>query len=462
MASAVSQWARSELSTASLGDARRTERAIAVLAQRAAAPNLSLSQGAGTEADAEATYRFFDNDAVDPAALLASHQRRTCERLAETKEPVVLAVQDTTELDFAHHPDIAGMGVVSSEKRAGLLVHTTLAVTPQRVPLGVLDQQSWTRSPETLGKKPDHHTRSIGDKESRKWLISLDATAGAQAGLPKTRLVSVGDREADMYDLFAHAQALAQDVLVRGSWNRRVDHPQGHLWARLDVQPIAGEVTVTTPRHEQTPSRTATLAVRFTLVTLRPPKSRQHEHLPTISVWAILAREETPAQGVTPIRWLLLTTLATTTVEQACERIQWYSCRWVAEMYHKVLKSGCRIERRQFDDIENLKRYLAIDSIVAWRVLYLTMQGRQTPQVPCTAVLEPIEWQALYAFHFQTRKMPPAVPTLTEAMLWIARLGGYADRRKNAHPGTTVLWRGLSRLYDIANAWRVFTSFEQK
>jgi hypothetical protein len=455
--SIVSAWAHAELRTASLGDARRTERAITILAQRASAPNATLAQTAGTDADTEATYRFFANDAVMPAALLAAHQRRTQERLADADEPIILAVQDTTQLDFSHHPDIEGIGVVNNEHRPGLLVHTTLAVTPQRVPLGLLDQQMWTRSAETLGKRPHHDTRPIGDKESHKWITSLDVTAKVQAHLPKTRLVSVGDREADIYDLFLRAQMLQQDVLVRGSWDRRVAHPEGHLWAHLLACPTAGEVTISTPRQDEKPSRSVTLTVRFKPVTLRPPKKRKTEHLPEITVWAILASEENAPAGTPPIQWLLLTTVATITFEQACVRIGWYSCRWVAEMYHKVLKSGCRVERRQFDALDNLTRYLTMDSLVAWWVLYLTMVGRKTPDIPCTVLFEDNEWQALYGFVYETRKLPPQVPTLGQAILWIAKLGGYTDRRHNAHPGTTVIWRGLSRLYDIANAWRVFS-----
>jgi hypothetical protein len=332
MDSETSTWARDELKAASLGDARRTERAITILAQRASAPDATLAQAAGTDADTEATYRFFANDAVRPAVLLGAHQERTQQRLAEADEPVMLAVQDTTELDFSHHPEIAGIGVIDHERRYGLLVHTTLAVTPQRVPLGVLDQQVWTRPAETLGKRPHHDTRPISDKESNKWLTSLDITAKVQARLPKTRLVSVGDREADIYDFFTHAQTLQQDVLVRGSWDRRVAHPEGHLWAHLLACVRAGEVTITTLRQEDKPSRTATLTVRFTAVALRPPKKRWKEHLPEITVWAILAREENPPTDVVPIEWLLLTTVATTTCEQACVRIGWYSCRWVAEM----------------------------------------------------------------------------------------------------------------------------------
>lgn len=461
MDSSALTWARDELKTASLGNLRRTERAIKVLAQRASAPNASLAQAAGTDADTQATYRFFDNDGVDAGELLAAHQRQTQERIAAADERVILAVQDTTQADFSHHPQIAGMGVIQSEKRAGLLMHTTLAVTPQRVPLGVLDQQVWTRPAETLGKRAHHDTRPISDKESQKWLTSLTRTAAAQAHLPNTKIVSVGDREADIYDLFLLAQRLKQDILVRGSWDRRVEHPEGHLWPHLEAQAVAGDLTITTPRHEQTPSRTATLTVRCTSVTLRPPKKRRDEHLPTISVWAILAQEESAPAGITPIHWLLLTTVPTATFEQACERIQWYACRWVVEMYHKVLKSGCRIERRQFDDLENIRRYLVVDGIVAWRVLYLTMQGRETPTLPCTALFEVAEWQALYMFTFKTKTLPAAVPTLAEVILWIAQLGGYTDRRKNAHPGTTVIWRGLARLSDIAAAWQVFNSLIQ-
>ena len=455
MDSSALTWAHEELKTASLGDARRTARAVSVLAQRASAPNASLAQAAGTDADTEAAYRFYDNDDVAPEAILAAHQRRTQERLREASLPVILAVQDTTEGDYHHHPEIAGIGVINSEHRYGVLMHTTLAVTPQRVPLGLLDQQVWTRPAETLGKKPHHNTRPIRDKESKKWLISLAVTAKVQARLPNTKIVSVGDREADIYDLFLLAQTLHQDVLVRGAWDRRVAHPEGHLWAHLEACPVAGTVTITTPRQEDTPSRTATLTVRCTAVTLRPPKKRAPEHLPNISVWAILAQEEGAPPGVTPIEWLLLTTVPTATFAQACQRIEWYGCRWVAEMYHKVLKSGCRIERRQFDDLDNLRRYLAIDSLVAWWVLYLTMMGRQSPNIPCTDIFDAMEWQALYGFTHKTAEMPTTVPTLGDVILWIAKLGGYTDRRKNAHPGTIVMWRGLSRLYDIANAWRV-------
>ena len=325
----------------------------------------------------------------------------------------------------------------------------------------MLDQHVWTRDPATLGKLPPHDERPIADKESQKWLTSLTRTAAMQARLPHTRLVSVGDREADIYDLLLLAQTLKQDVLARGSWDRRVEHPEKHLWAYLEAQAPAGELTITTPRHEQTPSRTATLTVRHAAVTVCPPKKRASEHLAPLAIWAVVAVEETPPPGTPPIRWLLLTTVPTATLAAACERIAWYTCRWVVEMYHKVLKSGCRIERRQFDDLANLRRYLVLDGIAAWRVLYLTLQGRVTPDLPCTVLFDAAEWQALYVFTFKRKALPTTVPTLAHMLRWIAQLGGYTDRRKGAQPGTIVIWRGLARLADIALAWQLFNSFEQ-
>ena len=189
MESSSRTWADDELRDASLGDQRLTQRASTVLAQRAGAPASTLAQAAGTGAETEALYRFFANDDVDPARLLAAHQRTTAQRLAALRAPVILAVQDTTEAAFSQHPAIAGIGVVQSPTRAGLLVHTTLAVTPQRVPMGLVDQQVWTRSAETLGKQPPHDSRPISEKESQKWLTSLERTAALQAQLPDTQNV---------------------------------------------------------------------------------------------------------------------------------------------------------------------------------------------------------------------------------------------------------------------------------
>jgi len=385
---------------------------------------------------------------------LTSHCEVTKGRLA--KEKVVLAVQDTTQLDYTDHPSTSGLGVLHDESHYGLLMHTTLAVTPQRVPLGIIDQQVWARPAEEFGKKHKRKSRRIDQKESQKWLTSLEATARLQEQLPQTHIVSIGDREADIYDLFMKAESLKQDILVRASWDRCVDAPQAHLWAYIESCSIAGSVSITVPRKDGKPARRANLTIRYGQVTLCPPKDRSKEGLKPISLWAVLAEEENPPCDVEAIRWLLLTTIRTDTFRDALERVQWYTCRWTVELYHKVLKSGCRIEERQFDHVERIKRYLALDTIVAWRVLFLTMLGRESPNMPCTAIFEAYEWQALYCF-IRKKKIPsPEPPSLKEVTRWIAQLGGFLGRKGDGDPGVTVIWLGIQRLNDIAAAWLLF------
>jgi len=169
----------------------------------------------------------------------------------------------------------------------------------------------------------------------------------------------------------------------------------------------------------------------------------------------VLAREESPPAGIPAIEWLLLTTVPVTDGVAACERIEWYAGRWAIDLSHKVLKSGCRIEDRPFDAADPIERSLAIDAVVAWRVLGLTFQSREKPNLRCEAVLEPDEWNALYVFTKRGRPLPKTVPTRKEAALWIAKLGGDLGRKSDGPPGLTVLWRGLERLADITLAWQI-------
>src|SRR5262249_13911247 len=373
---------------------------------------------------------------------------------------VVLLPQDTTLLDYSTHADTAGLGVLQTQRQYGLLLHTTLAVTPQRVPLGVVDQQVWARDPAQWGKRRQRKQRPLDDKESSKWLASLTRALSWQALLPGVQLVSIADREGDVYDFLRPALGAGRPaVLVRAAWDRAVAHPQRQLWAYLEHQPLAGSVTIQLPRHPRQPARSAVLSVRFAPVTIRPPQARRGAGLPTLKLWAVPARETQPPTGQEPIEWLLLNTLPVTDFGQACERLQWYTCRWLCEIYHKVLKSGCRIEARQFGDVANLRRYLALDAVVAWQVLYATLAGRQQPELPCTVLLETDEWQALYCFVHHVPTPPNVPPPLQPAVRWIAGLGGFLGRKADGQPGVTTLWRGFQRLHDIVATWQLVHSF---
>ncbi len=389
----LDDWAVTEFGDASLGDARRTERLVHLASVLGAQPTASLPDATADPATLKAAYRFFDNDAVDPADMLASHVQATTARLRQV--PLVLAVQDTTYLDWTAHPATTGLGPLASAKQQGLLAHSTLALTPERVPLGVLAQQVWARDAATFAQQPDHHQRPIAAKESQKWLTSLAAAIAARTASPTTHVVSVGDAEADVYDLFTAPRPAGVDLLVRAGQNRRVAHPERYLWAAVQAAPVVTTRTVAVPRRDGQPARTATLTVQWQAVTLQPPTRRSAEQLAPAPVWAVLAVEPHPPADVEPVEWLLLTTAPVAAMADALERLDWYECRWGVEVWHKVLKSGCQIEARQLETAERLRRCLALYSVIAWRILYGTMLARVVPDAPCTALLEADEWQAL-------------------------------------------------------------------
>lgn len=445
-------WAEQEFAYANLGDKRRKKRLIQLAEQRGNQPNASISQSCEGSASAKAAYRFYENPAISSQDIMSSHIKTTQTRMSQ--ESIVLAVQDTTQLDYSSHPATKGLGTLQTKNQHGLIMHTTLAVTPSRVPLGVIHLQLWQRPQEEFGKKHQRKKRPIDEKESKKWLSSLEATSKFSKEIPQTHIVSVADREADVYELFALSCSTSQDMLIRASWDRRVAHSESYLWSFMENQIISGSLTITVPRKGNQPSRQAELSVRYSVVTIRPPSNRKG--LKPVTLYGILATEEEPPNGVEPVSWLLLTNVLTDTFEDSCERIQWYSCRWTIEIYHKVLKDGCRIEERQFEFAENIQRYLSVDMVVSWRVLYLTMLGRDMPQLPCTAIFEAYEWQSLYCFIHKTHTPPDETPSLQQAVRWIAKLGGFMGRKGDGEPGVTVLWRGLQRLYDISETWLLF------
>ena len=440
------RWAEIEFGETELGDVRRRRRLIEMATTLAKRPTGSLPEACEDGAQLKAVYRFFAHDEIEPSAMLASHVQATTDRLQQ--ERLVLAVQDTTVLDYTHHPATTGLGAVHDARHQGMFVHRTLAITPERVPLGLLGQEVWTRDPAQVGKRATRKQRPIAEKESHKWLTSVAAVSAARACCPGTRFVSVGDREADVYDLFAQPRPAGVDLLVRAAWDRGVEEPQAHLWAAVEAAPVAGTLTVTVPPKPGQPARTADLTVRFRPVALKPPRHRTAEHLPSAAVWAVWVVEDAPPTDGTPVEWLLLTTGRVRSARQALTRVSWYACRWGIEAWHKVLKSGCRIEARQLESADRLRRCLTLYSVVAWQIVFATMLARAAPDLPCSVLLDPEEWQALSCVIHRSAFPPTTPPTLQQAVRWIARLGGFLDRRSDGDPGPIVLWRGFQHLAD--------------
>ena len=455
-----SDWAEEEFGGCALPDARLQTRLLSLARDFYARPTANVALACASRAKTKAAYRFLDHDHTTMDTLLQPHYRATEARVRA--ESLVLAVQDTTSLNYSAHAATAGLGPIGTQVNGpqGLHLHSTLAFNPQGTPLGFLDAQCWARDPAAFGKKAQRHQLPIEEKESYKWLKSLRAVAAVQARCPGTTLVSVGDREADLYALFAEAMAQPDGpkLLVRAKHDRQLRDEQQRLWATMQARPEAGIQVLQVPRQGNRAARTAHLCVRYAAVKLVAPL---RQHGPPLPVWAVLAQEREAPAGVTPLAWMLLTTVPVTGFEQATEQLMWYARRWGIEVLHRTLKSGCRIEQRQLGHAQRIEACLAIDLVVAWRIYYLNKLGRETPQAPCTVYFEEAEWKALMVFTTPNHVAPAEPPTLRDALRRVATLGGFLGRKGDGEPGTQTLWIGLQRLDDIVAMWRVMTAATQ-
>ncbi|MBI2191400.1 MAG: IS4 family transposase [Planctomycetes bacterium] len=449
-----SSWVEEELGSVELYDERLKARLYRLGQDFFQRPGALVPQACnGSKAKTKAAYRFFRNPQVDMETLVRPHIEATVGRM--TKERVVLAVQDSTTLNYSAHPATEDLGPIHTTQNdaVGLILHDTLAFNTEGTPLGLLNVQCWARDSKEAGKTAKRQQLPIEAKESMKWLKSYRAAAEAQAVCAKTVVVSVGDREADIYELFAEALAnpSGPKLLVRADRGRDRRVEEGDtLWAKMEAKPIAGYQELLLPRKGSRPARRAKLAVRYAELSLMPPRGKD---LPPVHVWAVLAQEVDYSPSVNePVEWMLLTTVPTTLFEEACERIRWYTLRWGIEVYHRTLKSGCRIEDRRLGDAKSLKACLAIDMVVAWRIYLLMKQGRETPNISCEVYLSEDEWKALHAY-VKEEFPPKKPPTLRQTVRMIASLGGFLGRNGDGEPGTTMMWRGLQRLADITKGF---------
>ena len=455
---APADWAEAELGQAPLGDQRLRRRLLQIARDTYARPQSNIPQRCGGDrAQTKAAYRFFDHEQVSMDAVLQSHYAATAARVAQ--HPVVLVPQDTTSLNYSTHPATERLGPIGTQAQdiIGLLVHDTLAFNLEGTPLGLVDVQCWARDPDQFGKRHQRRKLPFEQKESVKWLRSLQALERMQSECPQTQLVSVGDRESDIYELFIWATQKPgrPQLLIRAEQDRRMEGEHRYLWEHMAARPLGGIKEVRLPRRAKRPGRLARLEVRYGAVELRGP--RNGPRMPNVKLWAVWARESDPPTGQEAVEWMLLTTLPVESLAAACEKIDWYVKRWGIEVFHRTLKSGCKIENRQLGHADRIEGCLAIDMVVAWRIFHLCKLGRETPEVPCTVFFEEIEWQALVGFLHKDPLPPAQPPSLREALRMTAKLGGFLGRKGDGEPGTQTLWLGLQRLDDIAEAWKVFS-----
>lgn len=443
-----SSWVEQELASLDLNDERRERRTKLMVQRMIDKPGGSIPQASASLAEAKAAYRLLSNPDVDPQAIRDAACDACCKRAQAEK--IVFVLQDTTSFDFTGHEAVEGLGPLGGGDGSaghGMLVHSALAVDDDGVPLGLVWQKVWTRDPDAVGSRHDRKQRPIADKESFRWIEALRQTHERMD--PSTLTVTIADREADIFELFAQPRPDNSQLLIRACHERRIDGAEYLLEAIQDVDEV-GEFTVNLRRSPSRSPRSATLSVRFRQVTIHPPTHGVRDPaLDPVTLTAVLAQELAAPEGEAPIRWLLLTDCPIASFEDARECVRRYSLRWLIERYHFVLKSGCRIEDSQLRTFAALEVLLALYCIVALRLLWMTYAARSDGDAPCTVAFTDTEWQTLWRYYRPGQPFPDHPPPLREAVQWTAKLGGYLARKGDADPGVKVLWRGLMRLQDF-------------
>lgn len=457
------KWADEEVDLGAFRDKRLGERLRTMLGQMAGAIGAPIPMACQDWANTKAAYRFLSNSSVNEGNILAGHLQATRARVAAT-DWLILVLQDTTEFSYQRRdPErIGAISLVPSRRDengrlrlhtvCGLLMHSSLAVTPEGLPLGLTAAKFWTRTKfkgtNALKRRINPTRVPIEEKESYRWLENMRQSA-ALLGEPD-RLVHIGDRENDIYEFFCEAQAIGTHFLVRTCVDRLAgdgDHTIADEMSEVSVQAIH-RVAVSKDDH-------ADIELRYRRIQVLPPIGKQKRY-PPLSLTVLHACECGAPEGRAPVDWRLITDLPVTTPDQAIEKLDWYAQRWKIELFHKILKSGCRAEDARLRTADRLANLIAIFCILSWRLFWVTMINRAAPAASPKLALTDDEI-ALIDHLAASRNRAPMGRTLSDYLTQIARLGGYLARAHDPPPGNIVIWRGWSRLMDIkigANAIR--------
>jgi Transposase DNA-binding/Transposase Tn5 dimerisation domain/Transposase DDE domain len=474
----LAPWVIDEMKSVDLQDKRLNTRLQHILSQLAGQPTASIPAACGGYAETMAAYRFFDNTKVGFHGVFQPHIACTRTRIAA--QPVVLLVPDTTEIDVTRPAQqVQGAGPLDGGARRGVFVHLMHAFTPDGTPLGTVQAIPWARDEDqptnASQTRRERAATPIEEKESFRWLLAMRQAREEAVRCPGTRIVSVADSEADIFEVLAEGmeEPRAADWIVRSCQDRALVDDLEEDRTALDslreevlTAPVLYRQTITVRgreakvacedrnRRQPRKSREAVVEVRAARVTLRAPE-RTAGQLPDVTVNAVLVTEVDPPADDVAVEWLLLTSLPIDTVDQVRSIVQYYCTRWMVEVLFRVLKSGCRVEQRRFEQVDRLLPCLAVYLIVTWRTLYVCRLGRSCPEISCEAVFEPGEWQSVYPV-VRREKPPKEPPKLQEIVRMVAQLGGYVNRKRDDEPGPQTVWLGLQRLHDIALCWQVF------
>ncbi len=457
------KWVENEMADLDTGDTRLDKRTKNVLQTVIDKPNLAFTQQFQSARELKACYRLFDSDLITAETILEPHFKKSIERITLCK--VVVIASDSSSLNYTTRFSNPDSGYISSNNAQGFLMHSSLATTLDRQPLGVVSAKFWARSKEKPEKKVHRDYLPIEEKESYRWLESYAVANKIAAQCPDTEIISVADREADIVELWEEAikaqkSKNAAHLIVRCNHNRVIVPTQENKNTKLfefgREAPIVGQCEFELrDRTTHRVLRKVKQEIRASSVCISPAY-RSGVKKRELILNLVVMQEIDPPEGVEPVIWYLLTTLPIKSNEDINKIIQAYMARWDIEVLFRTFKTGCRVEERSLRTADRLYPMFALFLIVAWRINSLSRISRVNPDLPCTVIFSEMEWKAAFtAINKSVVKPCATVPTIREMLITVARLGGYLNRKNDPEPGATVIWRGLEYLRTFMEAWAI-------
>lgn len=462
----MERWVMEECASLELGDKRLNQRAKEILSHLSQAPLASIPTCCKGWHETKAAYRYFSNAKVNSGKVLASHQRATIKRVQENKR--VLMIQDTTDLDYSGQHCKSGVGPTRHGTERALRLHPSIVVSEAGNCLGVYDDYQWYKTciqshavdPKTI-KNTLLHKKHVSEKESYRWVLGYQCATALAKACPNTQVIAVADREGDLYDLYEeanHTQGIKADWLIRVKTTKRaIIHASGKRDTQLLHQKMLALepsqiIEFALPRRDGETARQVQQSLRLAKVALHPPTGRRGSlRCHPVTVTVLLAQEINTPEGETPVVWWLMTSIPIEQLEQPSQLISWYLQRWQIEVFFRVLKSGCQVEQLQLETEARTRNCLAMYLIIAWRILFLTSTSRTNPDAACTLILEKCEWETAWII-IHKKPPPKEVPSIKQAIIIIAKMGGYLARKCDSPPGPKAIWQGITQLYHSINA----------
>lgn len=432
-----------------LGDQRRNQRFVKIIENIIDKPGKSIPQLSDDWYETKATYEFFRSEKFSIDRLIKAIGDYGASLV---EDPTVLVIHDTSSFSYNNLEATEGLGYLDNKNGRGIFCHSSLAATTSGLPLALLNQIIWTRDLKELGKSTFRKQKKFEDKESYKWYQGIDSCNQLLgSGIKK---IHIGDREADIYEIFFQRPGSNAELLVRARKNRKTAHGSA-LWQYIrQFTPVS--ITLTVFDKSLRRNKRIKAELRYHTVEVLRPRDKQHEY-DSVTLTAIEVKEKSASENA--ILWQLLTTLDVGSVAEAQQCIQWYTYRWLIERFHFVMKSGCHVEELQLKQAESLKKAIVTFSFAAFKIMQMTYESRVHSHVSCEVVLTKQEWQTLYILQTQSVILPAQPPTLGQTVKWIARMGGYLDRKSDGPPGVLTLWRGY---YQLRESVRLFSILNAK